>query len=85
MTEHPEDVAFLDAQAWASSWLRHFCDKCSGHASTIVVGHIEGASGPGYELRYCRACVALFLRRARFAAAQAQQPFVPSVPDLSPN
>ncbi|MEZ0092870.1 hypothetical protein ABH925_004050 [Streptacidiphilus sp. EB129] len=65
MTEHPDDTAFLDSLQWESGWMRRYCDRCGQQASTIPVGHVEAASGPGYELRYCRACVAPFLQRAR--------------------
>jgi hypothetical protein len=81
MTEHPDDTAFLDSLQWESGWMRRYCDRCGQQASTIPVGHVEAASGPGYELRYCRACVAPFLQRAR-AAAKRPRSFRPTVPVL---
>ncbi|MEZ0091126.1 hypothetical protein [Streptacidiphilus sp. EB129] len=78
---YPDDEAFLNALQWESGWMRRYCDRCEQQAATIPVGHVEAASGPGYELRYCRACAAPFLQRAR-AASKRPWSFRPTVPNL---
>lgn len=84
LVEHPDDTAFLDAQLWTSGWLRNYCDRCDEHHPTVPVGHIEAASGPGYELRFCRTCVALHLARARAAAVRDGFDYLPQLPEVSP-
>lgn len=77
---HPDDRAFLDGLSWETELLRRYCDRCEHQAPTVSVGHIEGGSGPGYEIRNCRECIALYLARARKLAMKARAVFVPTLP-----
>jgi hypothetical protein len=70
-----EDAAWLDAQ----SWIVAACARCNHQrVETMAVGHIEGNSGPGYEIRFCRACVELLLAAARAAQALGNRPPLPA-------
>jgi hypothetical protein len=79
---HWEDVSFLDNLVFDSTDLRRFCDRCDHKVDTTVVGCIEQGSGPGYEIRHCRACVGLYLVRGRAAAEKAQREYTPSIPGV---
>ncbi len=81
MIEHPDDVQFLDVQPWAAGRLRGACDSCEARTATIEVGSIERASGPAYGIRYCRACVATLLQRARRLAERRGEAFTPAIPE----
>jgi hypothetical protein len=55
------------------------CARCDApRVKTMAVGHIEGNSGPGYEVRFCRACVLLVLAGARAEQARGHRPRVPA-------
>lgn len=83
MSAHPADEAFLDGLVFRVSRMRRYCDRCEHLAPTLVVGCIETASGPGYEIRHCRGCVALYLARARALAEQRGEAFAPALPPWS--
>lgn len=74
MSEAPEDTAFLDAQRWIVGT----CARCDNpRVPTMAVGHIEGNSGPGYEIRFCRPCVLLVLKGARAERTRGFRPRLP--------
>ena len=79
-TPHADDAVFLDALPWATPSLRRYCARCDRQAPTVTVGHIEGGSGPGYDIRHCRGCVALHLADGRRTADAAGLEFVPRLP-----
>ena len=81
MTEHPDDVQFLDEQPWTVDEMWPSCGSCAARAATITVDLIERASGPAYEVRYCRSCVAELLRRTRARAESRGEPFTPALPE----
>jgi len=83
MTGHPDDEAFLDGLDFRSTYIRRCCDRCEHRAPTVVISHIEGSSGPGYEVRNCRPCIALYLARGRAQARSQGLVFVPSMPTAS--
>lgn len=74
------EAEFLDNLPWAKSRMHAYCDRCERPAATVLVGHIEGASGPGYDIRHCRPCIALHLARSRILAARVGATFVPALP-----
>jgi hypothetical protein len=75
MADQPNDTAWLDAQRWAVA----ACARCNHpRVQTMAVGHIEGNSGPGYEVRFCRECVLVVLTGARAEQARGLRPRVPA-------
>jgi hypothetical protein len=78
--EAPEDEAFLSARRW---WKAR-CARC-GHpdVATTEVGHIEQATGAGFGIRFCRACVVLVLNELRADAEEDGQPYEPRLPDMA--
>lgn len=74
MAETPADAGWLDAQRWIVGT----CARCNHPGqNTMSVGHIEGNSGPGYEIRFCRACIELLLDQARAEHARGSRPRLP--------
>jgi hypothetical protein len=74
-TEASNDATWLDAQLWIVA----ACARCNHpRVPTMTVGHIEGNSGPGYEIRFCRACVELLLAAARAGQADGRRPRLPA-------
>lgn len=72
--ETPADAGWLDAQRWVVGT----CARCDHpRVKTMAVGHIEGNSGPGYEIRFCRACVEVVLKGARAEQARGFRPRLP--------
>lgn len=67
-TLHPDDVAFLDGLTFTSTAVRWHCDRCKQQEHTVIVGGIEAGTGPGWDIRYCRSCIADLLAKARLAA-----------------
>lgn len=79
MSGHPDDEAFLDSLPFTVSPMRGHCDRCSHAGPTTAIGFIETGSGGGYDLRHCRACVGIYLARARSLAGEdgAYRPGLP--------
>ncbi|WP_042409570.1 hypothetical protein [Streptacidiphilus carbonis] len=76
---HPDDLAFLDTVEFSSTDLRRYCDGCELQRDTVVVGAVEAESGPGWDIRLCRSCVAAALTRTRAAAGQGpHRPHLPA-------
>jgi hypothetical protein len=72
--EVPGGGAWLDAQRWTVG----ACARCDHlRVQTMAVGHVEGNSGPGYEIRFCRACVLVVLAGARAEQARGYRPRLP--------
>ena len=82
MTGHPQDEAFLDTLVFNFTLIRRCCDRCARQAPTVVVGSIEQSSGPGYDIRHCRNCVAICLSRARALAVRAGRTYEPAIPGV---
>lgn len=74
----PADIAaYLDTLPW---WVVAGCSRCHARDLDVTVaGHIEAASGPGYELLFCRACMARLLGWERARARAAGEPFQPEL------
>jgi hypothetical protein len=79
---HWEDIAFLDDLVFDSTDLRRCCDRCDRQVDTTVIGCIEQGSGPGYEIRHCRACIAVYLSQGRSRAEKHHREYTPSIPGV---
>ena len=75
---HPDDSAFLNTIAFTSTYVRRFCDRCKRERHTVIVGGIEAGTGPGWDIRFCRPCLAVILADARRLAGNGDH--VPALP-----
>lgn len=81
MKDHTDDIAFMNAQAWASTGRPCAVCRKNNHVVTEA-GHIEQNSGPGYPILLCRNCLAWRLFFARRDAADAGREHTPTMPVL---
>lgn len=56
---HPDDEALLERLTFSRPHSRPNCDRCKKVAVTAIVMMVQGNSGPGWDVRYCRPCVAI--------------------------
>jgi hypothetical protein len=58
--------------------LRRYCDRCKKERHTVIVGGIEAGTGPGWDIRFCRPCLAVVLADARRLAGNGDH--IPALP-----